>query len=257
MSKKSLHKYGWKPSLPDKRDFLYAAPFHKIGQLPAEVDLQKTGFTQPIRDQGSLGSCTANAVGSLHYFLQKKQGQKAFNPSRLGIYYLEREMEGTIGYDSGAFGRDGFRALVKYGAWPEELQKYVVKNFRNKPSAAAYKAGLDHQALVFFRVIKQLEQLQGCLAEGYPFAFGFTVYESFEDDSKWKNGIMPLPRRGESVLGGHEIYADKYKIINGVLYFGCVNSWTATWQLSGRFWMPASFMIGSDTSDHQTLRSIE
>ena len=36
--------------------------------------------------------------------------------------------------------------------------------------------------------------LKSCLADGYPFVFGFVVYESFEKNKKgtWKTGIMPI-----------------------------------------------------------------
>lgn len=257
LAPKSNHFFGWKPSLSDKRDWLYSAPFHSIGKLPKEVDLRKTGFVQPRRDQGRLGSCTANAVASCHYFSQAKQGQKPFNPSRLGIYWMERDIEGTVNYDSGAYGRDGFKAIQKNGIWPEEMQPYNISNFKKKPSADCYKEGLRHQGLQYFVVSKNLEQLQGCLAEGFPFAFGFTVYDSFESATVARTGIMPLPRHGESVLGGHEVYAIGYKFINNMLYFICANSWNTSWGDKGDFYMPASFMTGRDCSDYNTLRLVE
>ena len=47
-----------------------------------------------------------------------------------------------------------------------------------------------------------LHQMQGCLASGYLFVFGFTVYESFMTPEVAKTGEVPLPPRGEQVLGG-------------------------------------------------------
>lgn len=250
------HFFGWKPSLPDNRDWMYSAPFHEIGILPTEVDLRKTGFCQPIVDQGQLGSCTANAISSCHFFAQKKQGKKAFAPSRLGLYWMERNMEGTVNQDSGAYGRDGFKAIQKYGIWPESMQPYVISKFTKKPSLACFKEGLKHQGLQYFNIPRILQQLQGCLAEGFPFAFGFTVYESFETNIG-RTGIMPLPKHGESVLGGHEVYSGGYKLINNVLYFICANSWNVTFGDLGWFYMPASFMISGNCSDFNTLRLVE
>jgi hypothetical protein len=48
-----------------------------------------------------------------------------------------------------------------------------------------------------------LGQLKGCLAEGYPFVFGFTVYQSFETPQVARTGMVPLPSLGESTVGGH------------------------------------------------------
>jgi C1A family cysteine protease len=55
-----------------------------------------------------------------------------------------------------------------------------------------------------------LAQMQGCLASGYPFVFGFTVYESFESDTVAQTGIVPMPAQGEQVLGGHCVVAVGY-----------------------------------------------
>jgi precorrin-6B methylase 1 len=38
-----------------------------------------------------------------------------------------------------------------------------------------------------------LIQLKACLAEGDPFVFGFTVYDSFESDVVATTGNMPMP----------------------------------------------------------------
>jgi len=53
-----------------------------------------------------------------------------------------------------------------------------------------------------------LIQLQSCLLEGFPFVFGFTVYESFM--SIGKNGMMPMPTTMEQRLGGHAVMAVGY-----------------------------------------------
>jgi C1A family cysteine protease len=63
-----------------------------------------------------------------------------------------------------------------------------------------------------------LSQLKGCLAAGYPFVFGFSVYESFESSTVAKTGVprrsvraktgkVPMPRSGETMLGGHAVAA--------------------------------------------------
>ena len=56
----------------------------------------------------------------------------------------------------------------------------MIPKFTEKPPAkAAYTEAKKHQALVYRRVLGVLHQMQGCLAQGYPFVFGFAVYESF------------------------------------------------------------------------------
>jgi hypothetical protein len=56
-----------------------------------------------VYDQGKLGSCTANAIGFCYHFDELKQDEASpFQPSRLFIYYNERNMEGHVDTDSGA-----------------------------------------------------------------------------------------------------------------------------------------------------------
>jgi hypothetical protein len=49
--------------------------------------------------------------------------------------------------------------------------------------------------------ITKFEYLQDCLALGYPVVVGGSVYESFLEAAE--SGIVPMPKRDESLLGGH------------------------------------------------------
>src|SRR5262247_4283203 len=121
--------YGWVPDIPDQRDRMYSAPHQVLKALPSKVDLRPQ--CPPIYDQGQLGSCTANAIGAALQFNQIKQGEQAFTPSRLFIYYNERVMEHTVSEDAGAMIRDGIKSVAKLGAPPEDKDwPYVIKNFK-------------------------------------------------------------------------------------------------------------------------------
>jgi hypothetical protein len=45
--------------------------------------------------------------------------------------------------------------------------------------------------------------MKQCLAEGYPFVFGFAVFEGFESAQVAKTGHLNLPKPSEKELGGH------------------------------------------------------
>src|SRR5216684_6713658 len=85
-----IKKFGWIPDLPDKRDLMFSAPLEALGALPAHVDL--TQGCPPVYDQGELGSCTANAIAAAVEFDRRKEGIQDWVPSRLFIYYNEREI---------------------------------------------------------------------------------------------------------------------------------------------------------------------
>ncbi len=189
---RKIKKYGWIPDLPDQRDHLYTAPQPVRAKLPKKVDLRRK--CPPVFNQGALGSCTANAIAAAHQFDQMKQKKtRPFTPSRLFIYYNERVMEGTVREDAGAMIRDGIKTLVKQGAAPETTWPYVISKFASKPPKKCYDAGLLNQALSYQRLTPVLSQLKGCLASGYPFVFGFSVYESFESETVARTGKVPMP----------------------------------------------------------------
>ncbi len=255
MSRK-IKKYGWIPDLPDQRDHLYSAPQPVLAKLPKKVDLRPK--CPPVFNQGELGSCTANAIAAAHQFDQMKQNKsKAFTPSRLFIYYNEREIEGTINQDSGAMIRDGIKSLVKQGAAPETTWPYVISKFATKPPKKCFDAGLSNQALSYQRLTPILSQLKGCLAAGYPFVFGFSVYESFESETVTRTGNVPMPVGStEKQLGGHAVLAVGYD--DAKQYFIVRNSWGAGWAIKGYCTFPYAYLLDENLcDDFWTVRVVE
>jgi C1A family cysteine protease len=248
-------RYGWRPDTPDMRDFMLAVAPAKT--LPAKLSLRAQ--MPPVYDQGQLGSCTANSIGAVLEFNERKQNEKdAATPSRLFIYYNERAMEGTVKQDSGAEIRDGIKSVAQLGAPPETLWPYVLAQFAKKPPAAAYKEATKHEAIRYARVAQDAFALQNVLASGYPISFGFTVYSSFESKAVAANGIVPMPQAAETVLGGHAVVAMGYKTLQGQLYFECRNSWGPGWGDKGYFWMPGAYLSSTSlASDFWTIEQVE
>ena len=84
-----FNKYGWKLSKPDDRDVYFDFTLNKKNETNKDLREQ----CPPIYNQGQLGSCTANAISFAYEFdqmKQKEQKKDIFIPSRLFIYYNER-----------------------------------------------------------------------------------------------------------------------------------------------------------------------
>jgi len=246
--------YGWIRDLPDARDFTYAAPLIRFPHgLPPSVDLRKG--CPPVYDQGQLGSCTGNGIAGAIEFDQIKENKKVFAPSRLFIYYNERVMEGTVNQDAGAQVRDGIKSVATIGAPPEKDWPYNIRKFATKPPDKAYADAKLDLVASYARVAQDLTQMQGCLAEGYPFVFGFTVYDSFESAPVAKSGIVPMPAPDESVLGGHCVVAVGYD--NSKRFFTIRNSWGTSWGDAGYGYMPYEYLITPRlASDFWTIRTV-
>jgi len=247
------NKYGWLPDLPDHRDIMFATAVAPT-QLPDKVDLRPK--CPDVYNQGNLGSCTANAIAGAIQFEREKQGLTPdFVPSRLFIYYNEREMEHTADSDSGAHIRDGIKSVAALGACPETEWQYDIQKFTVKPPQACYEDALKDKAVKYLRVTHTLNQFKGCLAEGYPFVFGFTVYESFETPEVAKTGIVNIPSPTEKVLGGHAVVAVGYDDTQN--RFLVRNSWGPDWGMKGYFTMPYSYLTDPNlTDDLWTIRLI-
>ena len=249
-----IARYGWLPDLPDHRDRLYAAPPETAAALPAKTNLRAQ--CPPVYNQGQLGSCTANAIAGAIEFDRLKQKISDFTPSRLFIYYNERAIEHTIDSDSGAQIRDGIKSVAKQGDCPETEWPYVLAKFKTKPSKKCYANARKYKVVLYQRVAQTLSQLKGCLASGWPFAFGFTVYESFESARVAKTGHASLPQSDESVIGGHAVMAVGYDDAKN--WFIVRNSWGNAWGLKGYFTLPYAYLTDENlASDFWTIRTVQ
>src|SRR4030067_718451 len=106
MSTDGMGGMGWKRDLPDVRDYTSDAtdvarvltrsiPLKAAARrLPRTVDLRE--WCSPVEDQGSLGSCTANAgIGLLEYFQRRAFGRHLDGPRR-SPYQATRGLLGGV-----------------------------------------------------------------------------------------------------------------------------------------------------------------
>jgi C1A family cysteine protease len=256
---------GWVPDVPDARDHMFSItkPEFLTGPLPAMIDLREqqalSGF--PILDQGELGSCTANAIAAAMTYASSKQGGakklsqvtlgdgNTFSPSRLFIYYNERVMEGSVSSDAGAMLRDGIKSVNQLGACKEATWPYIISQFTTKPTDTAFTEAQGHQALLYRRLNnKDINQLKGCIAQGFPFVFGFAVYNSFMSQTVAKTGMMPMPNLGrENMIGGHAVLGVGYDDSKQVVIVR--NSWGNAWGDKGYFYMPYKYITNTSYCD--------
>ncbi|MDR3385913.1 MAG: C1 family peptidase [Rudaea sp.] len=236
--------YGWVPDLPDKRDALYRSVYRIPARLPVKVDLRAQ--CPPVADQGQLGSCTANALAGALEFLELKGQQKLVDLSRLFIYYNERVIEHDVTQDSGAMIRDGIKSLASQGVCAESLWPYVISRFARKPTAACYSQAKQHSISSYQR-LETTDEMRSCLAAGFPFVFGFTVYENFESAAVARSGVVNLPKPAERAIGGHAVCAVGYS--DAQKRFIVRNSWGVDWGMAGYFTIPYVYLADRNLSD--------
>lgn len=260
-----MKKYNWNPDLPDHRDKKYktlrladVAP----AALPASVDLE--ALCSPVFDQGQIGSCTANSLAGNLEFLElgemkasQTNAPEEFDAkfehfSRLFIYWNERVLEGDPHQDGGAQIRDGIKTLASIGACTELVWPYNPNNLYHKPTQESFTQASAHKITQYLR-LESIDDMKHCLAAGFPFVFGFTVYGQMESEQMAKDGILAMPTGDDAPEGGHAImcvgYDDKTQMMK------IRNSWGPDWGVRGYFFMPYEYISNSDlASDFWTIR---
>lgn len=215
--------------------------------LPASVDLRTTGKVSPIYDQGSLGACTAFAMGKgLRETVTNLNGGEAKSLSALYLYYKERERMGTVNEDSGSLMIDGMEVLKANGNCLDSTMPYEISKFREKPTAAA-EAEAAAAKIDGFTLLTGLDQLKAQLAQGKPAVFGYIVYKSFMSPIVATTGKMPMPKPNEQVLGGHAIMVVGYDDAQKVLIIK--NSWGPGWGDKGYFYMPYDYVTADKVDE--------
>ncbi len=266
---------GWVPTPPDPRDYMLphldrlGAERRKLGT--GSVDLrQYQGQSQmiPIRDQGQIGSCTGMAwarmraaAAAKYHIDQNERPDLGDDISPRFIYDLERSMTGNYPNDTGANMRDGGDVLNKYGVCPERYLPYTGKA-NNGPitteiTPQAYAAALYYGVTTYYTLAAAnsgqalINSLLGCLDTGWCAVIAILVPPSYEQNvaSSGPNaGKVPMPGRGEQVLGGHALTVCGYYFDNsaaGGIYFVLAGSWATTYGDGGYSYLPAAYFTTS------------
>jgi C1A family cysteine protease len=264
-SVKPVRKYGWKKDKYSERDVATRpelSTFKKFNYHPMlkcinEVDLRP--FCPAVVDQGQLGSCTANGLTAAYEFCMIKQEKKYEPMSRLFLYYLEREMEGTVDQDSGAEIHDGVKVMNTEGLCLESLWPYDITKFTVKPDSKCHDDLKLHKAVKGERVQQTMDDMKQCLLDGFPIVVGVQVYESFESEAVLKTGMVSIPdTTTEKLMGGHCMMCCGIKQIDGKDYFIVMNSWGTEVMDKGFCYIPAEYLTNTYlASDFWTIKLVD
>lgn len=241
---------------PDHRDRLY------IPKLSAEADIFPIDLRSEcnaVRNQGELGSCTAFGVTELFDFVRKKHKLTSWVPSALFTYYATRQLTNQTDEDCGATVRNALKSTVKSGVARERVWPYNISKFNQNPPQEIWDDAEKHQTLEYLNLSSfDKNVFVKCLNEGYPFAFGINVYESFLNSTMRSKGFIPAPDiTKEQRIGGHCMLAVGYKVDDdGKEYMIVQNSWGQYWGDGGYCYIPLEYFLTS-AYDFWTIRLTE
>lgn len=241
---------------------------HLFFMLPSVVDL--TFWFPPVRDQGSLNSCTAFAAISLLEYFEKRNFGKSLDASPLFLYNVVRKKMNIQG-DVGASIRETMKAMALFGVPPEESWAYEEDKVDVEPPPYCYAYAQNYKTLKYFfldyaGIAKEslLFQIKAVLAAGFPCIFGFTIYTSAYERINYRKGYIPYPDPNiDKVVGGHTAVvvgyddyqfmrcAERTRYSQGA--FLVRNSWGTKWGINGYGWLPYDYVLAGLTAGWWSL----
>jgi len=216
------------------------APLMALGlaaPLPPKISL--IAQMQPVRDQGSRGTCVAHAATAAAEHYWRSQG-KTIDLSRQFLYWACKQNDGHPD-EEGTWIGVAMPQLTTTGCclehtWPYSMREIPGNESQGPPPASAL-AEAPTYAIPGFRELSPtaVQDIKGELAEGRCVAFSIPVFNSwYQNDEVTRTGEIVNPIPGEGDVGGHamcfvgyEDQSDAPGLGGGRFYLR--NSWDANW----------------------------
>jgi C1A family cysteine protease len=249
---------GWKPDLPDFRD--YKVPDYLPSLIsPSAVpsSLLVDDFQIPVFDQEYLGSCTANGTIFAYAQLAGLLGIPIPILSRLYNYYFTRVNYEHIdpNEDSGAQIRNAIKCIAQFGSclerhWPYDPEPGIRFNVR--PNRGAIKEAHQHMAIKYASVAATVTMVKQVMTQTKrPVVIGFSCYESLQSEQVSKTGIIPFPKADEAQIGGHCVAIRGFRTDQKL--FRVRNSWGPSWGDHGDGYLPEQYLEAKLAADFWML----
>lgn len=252
------------PSGYSEKDFrivntnLYNKNNLKNAKLPTSADMSVS--CSPIKDQGSIGACTAFAtIGNMEYLINKNNIKLSPLSERFTYYVTRMNISNNPDTsDTGASIRDALKSVVKYGSCVSTLFPYN-NDYVTKPSQTIYTQALKNTAVSYARyddidsvgknqLSNTILTLKASLSAGIPIIAGFTCYSNIYSAIK---GV--IPKANGNVIGGHAILLVGYD--DSTQLFKFKNSWGRSWGVNGYGFLPYSYYLNGDLTDCWSIYS--
>lgn len=220
-----------------------------LSSIPKTMSLADS--RPPIMDQSAAGSCVMHGIpGVIRHHLRRRYNANPTSAlydrefSALFGYYNGRELENTIPMDTGLQIRDGIKVVAQQGLASIDLWPYDLTKLYSRPPQEAYDDAVQYKAQSYARVGVSASAVRTAVAAYHPVVIGIPVYESFE--AVGSDGLVPMPEKGEKLLGGHCMYVDEYEIVPG--HFTVPNSYGLGFGRDGVCYIPYDYIgtLGSD-----------
>lgn len=220
------------PDKKDKRDYIFSKTENV---LPTKYNYLE--YIGQIENQLSTGSCVANSTVSSLETLALRNGF-SLDFSRLFLYYNLRESYAELkDKDNGAYMRDGFKMVNKFGLPNEKTWPFVVANVNLKPDEKSYTEAEQNKVTSYNRILPDkdcITNIKTAVFNGFPTIFSLILDKSFYNmPNKFELQNYNGTSKKEDVIGSHAMHIIGYD--DDLQSFYVENSWGSGWGQSGVF----------------------
>jgi len=82
-------------------------------------------------------------------------------------------------------------SLEELGTCLESVWPYDISKYNKRPTDEAYRQAKQHPITDALRIKINLHDMKSCLAQGFPFAFGLILFQSFTPTNR--SGVVSKP----------------------------------------------------------------
>ena len=198
----------------DLRDYKYVS-----GNLELPENLDYTNDLNPIRNQGSQGSCFAQTAACVKEWQEKKDyGFEGYLSPQFFYNCRPNKYDNKINNDDGMFGRDVMKLMKNIGICSEISYPYGKIEHKDSIPKQIYTEARKHIVKGYAR-INSIDSLKNNLFKNGPSLIVFPVYNF---------GSQFWIKKGE-LVGGHAVTVIGYNRDGFIIR----NSWGTQWANDG------------------------
>jgi C1A family cysteine protease len=197
------------PSPLDERDWIAETIYKSQSVQPTYTCVPDL---QPIRDQGSQGTCAAQVAACMKEWQEKHDVTFDSHMSPQFIYNNRINQEGE-----GMYGRDVMNILYRTGVCPEADYKYGLVQQPDEIDSLIYETAQNY-TIVNYAKVNTIDGLKSALVKNGPCFIALPVYNY--SPTMWKPEIV-----GTEQIGGHGMTVVGYDSVG----FTIRNSWGTGW----------------------------
>lgn len=214
-----------------------------------EISLE--AFLPPVRDQGQIGKCNAEATVNAFMTARKISGL-SFQDLSDDYLYAQICFKDQWGrrQDSGSLLEDGLKWMTDNGTCTRNTVRDGNWNPREFPAQAATEA--TEFTVEEAYLCPDFDAVASAVQQGFPVIVGIDWSNNFF--SVDQDGWLPMQRGGSA--GGHAIMCYGVTQRNGVWGAQCRNSWGSSWGKAGNFVIPEQHFQGM-VGGYWAVRSVK